>query len=1162
MNLLLDIVASLYEAKNFYEIGEKILSIMKNLSDAHTIGGKIGIYNKEIDEYRIYYNSQTQIDKESLKDVYNEVFRPCKYNEIKFFSRIVADTGEMMLIQDSHCEEACKVHPGHKDFPAHAMMWLPLIYKNEFLGIISLGSEPVNSFTDEIIETVKSIAKVVSIKVFELLTSEKLLKSEERYRQLVETADDAIVLTNLEGRHIYHNPAYLKSLGYENDNEIGTNGFANVHPDDIMIIKEKMAAIFSKGVLTGEYRIRHRNGLWRYRQIKTVLLRNTDGKPESLLSIIRDITEQKQVEDSLKFSEQKFRNFINQASDGFLFVNENGYIIECNPALENIFNLKREDIINQLSWEVVKKVMEGSEHFEDYFGDFRIKLEEIFRTGKSDYLNIPKEGKIKSKNNEEKFIQNTIFPIKTDSGYLLGSVIRDITSSKISDKKIHENEERLRILAEQTGQIVYDWNMKTGQINWIGLIEKITGFTFDEFQTVDIKEWELLVHPEDRKRVVELLDTVKVKGEKYNVDYRWQKRDTSYFYVEDNGIFLKDENNNPIRMLGTIKDISERKAAEESLFASARKWQTTFDAVSDVIWILDKDGRITRSNHSVLGILGIDPESIQGKLCCEVLHAAIPDYNCSFKKLKKSLHREFSELYINNKWLEINDHPIFSQDGEFTGAVQIISDISDRKRAELERDRFFYNSIDMLSISGFDGNFKQINPAWTKILGWSESDLLAKPILDLVHPDDYDYSVNSIKSLINGKPMIKVENRYRCKDGSYRWFEWNSYPFSEDGLIFSVIRDITSNKESEAEQLRLQNLESLGILAGGIAHDFNNILTTIMGQASIAMQRLKDEKSKSSLLSILEATKRAVGLTHQLLTFAKGGTPQKSILEIDKLIEDTTKFALSGSNINPKFNFMDSFGLEADSGQISQVIQNIVINAKQAMPNGGEILISTGNFIDNEGNLFIMITIKDFGIGIPKEYLDKIFNPYFTTKQTGSGLGLSVCHSIINRHDGNISVESESGIGTTFKILLPAIEKSEIEKSLVQNTVIEHLNILIMDDDITIREILKEILIELGHSVDESSEGNETIKLYNKSLENNRSYDLVFLDLTIRNGLGGRETVKILKEINPSAKIIVSSGYADSSVSKYKEDGFSAKLNKPYTIDEVNEVIFQLLENK
>jgi CheY-like chemotaxis protein len=374
----------------------------------------------------------------------------------------------------------------------------------------------------------------------------------------------------------------------------------------------------------------------------------------------------------------------------------------------------------------------------------------------------------------------------------------------------------------------------------------------------------------------------------------------------------------------------------------------------------------------------------------------------------------------------------------------------------------------------------------------------------------------------------------------------------------AFVRDLTERKKAEQEHLRLQNLESLGVLAGGIAHDFNNILSTILGRASIAADEIPDGSAKDDLIAIEKATKRAVSLTQQLLTFARGGTPQKSIIDLDKIIQDTTNFSLSGSNIAHKFSFSDTFKVDADPGQIAQVIQNLVINAKQAMPSGGIITITTKDHYDLSQKVFVEITIEDQGIGISQDHLNNIFNPYFTTKQTGSGLGLSVCHSIITKHMGQISVQSELGKGTKFIILLPAVIHDSRKSYDTNKKVSESLNVLIMDDEADIRDLLRNLLSRSGHKVTESKDGREAIQLFKKAKENGEIFDLIFMDLTVKGGLGGKEAIKELREFDPEVKVIVSSGYADSSIAKYKEDGFNGMLNKPYSRKDLDSAIYSV----
>jgi two-component system cell cycle sensor histidine kinase/response regulator CckA len=382
-------------------------------------------------------------------------------------------------------------------------------------------------------------------------------------------------------------------------------------------------------------------------------------------------------------------------------------------------------------------------------------------------------------------------------------------------------------------------------------------------------------------------------------------------------------------------------------------------------------------------------------------------------------------------------------------------------------------------------------------------------------------------------------------------------------------------KRAEEERQKADRLESLGTLAGGIAHDFNNLLTGIMGNIDLAKRYVEpDSKVVERLTEAETASLRARDLTHQLLTFARGGAPVKKKVSIGELIEDSASFALRGTNIRPEYSLPDDLlSVEADEGQMNQVITNLVLNAEEAMPQGGVLNIRAENIEVKggrdlplpEGN-YIEITIEDRGTCIPKEHLGRIFEPYFTTKQKGSGLGLATAYSIIRNHDGYITAESELGVGTTFHIYLPASKKpapKKEEEVVVEAPAHSKGKILVMDDEQIIREMLGNMLPLAGYDVELTGDGAETIEHYNKARESGQPFDAVIMDLTIPGGMGGIEAVKKLLEIDPKAKVIVSSGYAtDPIMSDYEKYGFSAVVTKPYSVRELEKILHGIIAGK
>jgi len=392
--------------------------------------------------------------------------------------------------------------------------------------------------------------------------------------------------------------------------------------------------------------------------------------------------------------------------------------------------------------------------------------------------------------------------------------------------------------------------------------------------------------------------------------------------------------------------------------------------------------------------------------------------------------------------------------------------------------------------------------------------------------------------------------------------------------ILLAMEDITEYKRLEEEERKIEKLQSIGTLAGGIAHDFNNILTGILGNITLAERHIEPEgKAAERLLEAKRASLRAKDLTQQLLTFARGGAPIKKTASIAELIQNSTAFALTGSKIKAEFSLPDDlWTIEIDEGQMNQVITNLVINADEAMPEGGILNIQVKNTaVKRKGVLplakgnYVEITVADYGVGIGKEHLSKIFDPYFTTKQKGSGLGLATVYSIIRNHDGYITVKSELGIGTTFYIYLPASGKpaSVKEEVMLETPIVGKGRILVMDDEEIIREMLSNTLSLAGYDVELTSNGAEAIKRYAEAEESGQPFNAIILDLTIPSSMGGKEAMKKLLEIDPDVKAIVSSGYStDPIMADYKKYGFSAVVTKPYSAGELERVLRSVLKGE
>ncbi|MDQ1318122.1 MAG: two-component system, cell cycle sensor histidine kinase and response regulator CckA [Candidatus Poribacteria bacterium] len=504
--------------------------------------------------------------------------------------------------------------------------------------------------------------------------------------------------------------------------------------------------------------------------------------------------------------------------------------------------------------------------------------------------------------------------------------------------------------------------------------------------------------------------------------------------------------------------------------------------------------------------------------------------------------------------------------------------------AEKERIAVTLRSIgDGVITTDTEGNVTLMNRVAEKLTGWTEEEAVGKQLTEvfkIINERNREKLENPVKKVLETGEVAEFANNtiLLAKDSTeFVITDSCATVRDEEGSIIGVIvvfSDITEKRRVENELIKTDKLESIGILAGGIAHDFNNILTGILGNISLAkMYSTPGDKVYERLLDAEKSSMEAKKLTQQLLTFSEGGTPVLKLTSIRDILNDSVSFALKGSKIRCAFDIPnDLWPVEVDVGQISQAINNIVINADQAMPKGGVIKVGARNInIESKGVLplkagkYVKIYIEDNGIGIQKEYLQKVFDPYFTTKQKGSGLGLATAYSIIKKHNGHIAVDSEISVGTTFYIYLPAESEKEIPKEIAveEGNILTGLKILVMDDQEIIRELTKNILGNLGHKVTFAIDGFEAIENCRLEKELDDPYDVVIMDLTIPGGMGGKEAIKSLLQIAPETKVIVSSGYSNDPVlSDYEQYGFSGFIAKPYRNKELIEVLQKVMSKK
>lgn len=557
----------------------------------------------------------------------------------------------------------------------------------------------------------------------------------------------------------------------------------------------------------------------------------------------------------------------------------------------------------------------------------------------------------------------------------------------------------------------------------------------------------------------------------------------------------------------------------------------------------------------------------------------------SRKRVEESLRRAHSELELKveerTRDLSSLNERLSDLNRQLTEANEKLgSDIEQLQQTELELrksqsilNKIFEANPDHLVV--IDRNLRIIHSNWLGGYEYVPEEIRhLNPYCYEAYNEGQDKPCEACAALEvfeTGKPVFT--EMYNARIG---YLEIRAVPIvDENGAVLMVaehIRDITEKKKMAEEILKGQKLESLGVLAGGIAHDFNNLLTAIMGNISLAkMFADSGTKAYGRLADAEKACERATGLTQQLLTFSRGGAPVKKTTSIVQIITDSAGFMLRGSNVKCDFNLQkDLWAVDVDEGQMGQVINNLIINADQAMPDGGIISVTAENVKIASADLlplpagrYILISIQDQGEGISPENVSKIFDPYFTTKERGSGLGLATVYSIIKSHQGHLEVESNEGVGTLFRLYLPASEQAveAVESPASEvSTPAGFGRILVMDDEEIIREIAREVLHHLGYEVDVCGDGKSALAMYREALQAGKRYAAVIMDLTIQGGMGGKETMKALLAVDPAVKGIVSSGYNnDPILAHFREYGFCGMVSKPYTVKELQETLLELV---
>jgi len=879
--------------------------------------------------------------------------------------------------------------------------------------------------------------------------------NETLYHTLFNQSPDGVLLIDRHGDIMEFNDAVHLQLGYSRE-EFKTLRIEDIDPvESPADVQASMERVLKVG--KDQFEVKHTTKQGEVRDVLVIIQRIELSGEFYFQTIWRDITESKKAAENLRESEDKFRSIFEEAIDGIMIGDlATKRNIEANKAICSMLGYTREELVG-LTIDAIHPKEELP------------RIREIFEKQGRGEIFMATEIPMVRKDGSIFYADINSTSVSLGGKQCLIGIFRDITERRQAEEKLRKSDNQLRESQKVAKLGNWDLNLVSRELEWSEQTYRLFDKSPENF-VPSHNEFARLVHPDDLGTMQTSFNKALASDDApYHVAVRIINDSGREWVMEAFGLVRRDPSGNPLSILGTAQDITERKKAEEKIQEREEFIRNILDTVDEGFIVLDRDYRILTANSAYCGMVGGSTEEVIGRHCYKV------------------------------------------------------------------------------------------------------SSKFAQPCYEL----GQECSVRLVFE--TGKPHSARTLRADA-EGNILYIEKRAYPIKNHfDVVTSVIETISNITEQhllEEERLKSHKLESIGTLAGGIAHDFNNLLQGVFGYISLAKESY-DQKEKA--LSMLDQAEKAlhlsVNLTNQLLTFSKGGKPVKQLIKVMPVVESAVKFALSGSNTNYELNTEadDLWLVDADEGQLAQVIQNIVLNANQAMAGGGTVRVALANadlakdtiVTLPAGGRFVRITIRDSGIGINEQNLARIFDPYFTTKQKGSGLGLATSYSIIKNHGGMIEVKSEVNRGTTFTIYIPAsLETKKIDPTPSDVTWTQKGRILLMDDEDLIREVAEAMILSLGHDIVCAGDGREAVALFREANAAGLPFDLVILDLTVKAGLGGEEALRMLREIDPEVKAVVSSGYADSPVvANCRAYGFSGVLNKPYKLEALNNCLNKHLHN-
>ncbi|MFW6123102.1 MAG: PAS domain S-box protein [Thermodesulfobacteriota bacterium] len=1066
--------------------------------------------------------------------------------------------------------------------PEHLrFLCVPAAFRDKLLGQVALATNR-RDYEERDLAAVQRLASLFAIALERRQADEDLRESEERFRSLVEATSDLVWETDAVGRLTYISPNVHDLLGYSPEEILGKTFLELLTPEEASRMGELLGPILERHkpyVFVGKTS-HHKCGRPVVLESSGVPVLDTRGNFLGYRGLDRDITVRQRAAETLYREKEKYRTLVEEAPLGVAIIGADGTYKYINPMFKQMFGYTLDDVPTGRDW------------FARAYPDEALRREVIanwledLQTAQIGEAR-PRTFPVTCKDGSQKIVNFRSVTLMTGDQLV---IYEDVTDRQRAEAALRESERKYRLLVSNIPAVVFrgyaDWSVEV----FDDKIEELTGYSQEEFNSGRLK-WADLILAEDVDECQNIFREAMKGTGAYVRQYRIRHKQGHILWIQARGQIIRDPQSRIDHVYGVFFDITKQREIEEALRESEEHLKTIMDSIrAGVVMIEAESRRIVDVNHYAGEMIGLSRDQLlerdcRGLFCIEEMDGC-PVLSPSLLPMETECCLTTSQ----NQAIPILKTAATIKRGGRTYILLSFLDLTGQKKvekdlaAEKERLGVTLRSIgDGVIATDTRGKVVLMNQVAEDLTGWTQEEARGLPvakIFRLVHEVTRKTCDTRVNKVIRTGKVVSLPTHIilQARDGAEYLLAASAAPIVDQqsqviGVVL-VFQDVTQKRQTEAELQKMEKLTSLGILAGGIAHDFNNILTGILGNISLAMISTPQRGEIFRRLAEAEqATLRARDLVQQLLTFAKGGAPVKEVTSLGEIIRDSATFACRGSQVRCDITFLqDLWHVEVDPGQISQVIQNLAINAIQAMPTGGAITIQAKNvLLEEDGGLplppgkYVEIQVKDQGMGIPADYLPKIFDPYFSTKQKGSGLGLATAYSIIKNHEGYMTVESTLGEGTTFFIYLPASAQKIVsdQKELACRFHQGRGRILVMDDDAGVRQVAGKMLSHLGYEVDFAADGAEAIEKYQGALSDGQSFDLVIMDLTIPGGMGGEEALQALLKIEPRTRAIVSSGYADDPImTRYKEYGFSGVIKKPYRVSTFSQVLQEVLEQE